>query len=89
MDGNGELCDILWVIFELLFGLGLYWMFDFFVNCQVVYQCVDDYWGVDLLIWVGVNNFDEFCYIFFLDDVVQFEGFKGDQYDFYIECSFS
>jgi len=50
---------------------------------------VEDYWGEDLPLRVGTNNFDEIRYISFLDDAVRFEAFKGDQYDYHVERSSS
>jgi microcin C transport system substrate-binding protein len=48
---------------------------------------VEDYWGNDLPVNQGQNNFDEIFYIFFLDANVQLEAFKGDQYDYRLESS--
>lgn len=86
---KGEKRDISRSTLEPPLGSGPYRIKDFAANRQVVYERVDDYWGKDLPIRVGTNNFDEIRYISFLDDAVRFEAFKGDQYDFHIERSSS
>lgn len=88
-DAKGEPRDISRATLEPPLGSGPYRMSDFSANRQVVYERVPDYWGANLPIRVGANNFDELRYISFLDDAVQFEGFKGDQYDFHTERSSS
>ncbi|MTH99711.1 extracellular solute-binding protein [Roseibium sp. RKSG952] len=66
-------------------GSGPYRIKDFDANRQVTYERVPEYWGAELPIRVGTNNFDEIRYISFLDGTVAFEAFKGDQYDFRLE----
>ncbi|WP_415007996.1 ABC transporter substrate-binding protein [Aestuariivirga sp.] len=46
---------------------------------------VPDYWGRDLPVNVGTDNFDEIEYVYFRDANVAFEAFKGDQYDWQLE----
>lgn len=48
---------------------------------------VDDYWGKDLPVNVGQNNFDEVRLEYFRDDTIALEAFKGDQYDWRPESS--
>lgn len=88
-DAKGKARDISKATLEPPLGSGPYRIKDFSANRQVVYERVKDYWGKDLPIRVGANNFDEIRYISFLDDAVQFEAFKGDQYDFHTERSSS
>ena len=88
-DAKGEQRDISRATLEPPLGSGPYRIKDFTANRQVVYERVEDYWGNDLPIRVGTDNFDEIRYISFLDDAVQFEAFKGDQYDFHTERSSS
>jgi microcin C transport system substrate-binding protein len=47
----------------------------------ISYRRVDDYWGKDLPVNIGQNNFDEIRYESFLDETVSFEAFKADNYD--------
>ena len=47
----------------------------------IVYERVPDYWGKDLPVNVGSNNFDEIRYEYFRDETVELEAFKADQID--------
>jgi microcin C transport system substrate-binding protein len=49
---------------------------------SVAYERVPDYWGADVNVNVGQNNFDEIRYEIYLDETVLFEAFKADQFDF-------
>lgn len=89
VNANGDPRDISRATLEPPLGSGPYRIASFTPNRQVVYERVADYWGKDLPIRVGANNFQEIRYIVFLDDAVQFEAFKGDQYDFHVERSSS
>lgn len=80
---KGEKRDISRGTLEPPLGSGQYRIKDFSANRNVTYERVEDYWGNDLPIRVGTGNFDEIRYISFLDDSVQFEAFKGDQYDYH------
>lgn len=86
---KGEKRDISRGTLEPPLGSGQYRIKDFSANRNVTYERVEDYWGNDLPIRVGTGNFDEIRYISFLDDSVQFEAFKGDQYDYHVERSSS
>lgn len=86
---KGEKRDISRGTLEPPLGSGQYRIKDFSANRNVTYERVDDYWGKDLPIRVGTGNFDEIRYVSFLDDAVQFEAFKGDQYDYHVERSSS
>jgi microcin C transport system substrate-binding protein len=88
-DDKGEARDISRSTLEPPLGSGPYRIKDFSPSRQVILERVDDYWGKDLPIRVGTNNFGEIRYISFLDDSVQFEAFKGDQYDYHVERSSS
>ncbi len=88
-NSKGEQRDISRTTLEPPLGSGAYKMKEFSPNRQVIYERVPDYWGKDLPIRVGTENFEEIRYISFLDDSVQFEAFKGDQYDFHTERSSS
>src|SRR5262249_23218443 len=48
---------------------------------------VADYWGKDLPVNVGSNNFDEIRYTIVLDQTVELQAFSGDQYDWRVESS--
>jgi microcin C transport system substrate-binding protein len=51
----------------------------------VTYKRVPDYWGASHPTQIGTNNFDEYRIEYFLDLTVQFEAFKGDQFDWWNE----
>ncbi|ADZ72706.1 ABC transporter substrate-binding protein [Polymorphum gilvum SL003B-26A1] len=70
-------------------GSGPYRIKDFAANRQIAYERVPEYWGKDLPIRVGTNNFGEIRYVSFLDQAVELEAFKGDQYDWREERSAS
>jgi microcin C transport system substrate-binding protein len=48
---------------------------------------VEDYWGKDLPVNVGQNNFDEIRYDYYKDMTVAFEAFKAGQTDYYYDNS--
>ncbi len=68
-------------------GLGGHKIKSFVPGRTVVYERVKDYWGADLPVNVGRNNFDEIRYEYYRDDTVELEAFKADQYDFRVEVS--
>jgi microcin C transport system substrate-binding protein len=50
-------------------------------------QRVDSYWGKDLNVRVGRDNFDEMGFDYYRDLAVMFESFKAGQYDWHVENS--
>ena len=72
---------------EIPLGSGPYRITKATAGSSITVERVTDYWGKDLPVNVGQNNFDKITYIYFTDGVVAFEGFKGDQFDFYLESS--
>jgi microcin C transport system substrate-binding protein len=48
----------------------------------IVYERLKDYWGADLPVNRGLENFDEIQYDYYRDDTVQFEAFKAGKIDF-------
>ncbi len=58
-----------------------------FAGRTVVYERVKDYWGKDLNVNIGRDNFDELKYEYFRDSTVALEAFKGDQIDYREENS--
>lgn len=80
-DADGNARDIAKSTLEKPLGSGPYRIKGFSANRQVTYERVDDYWGADLPIRVGTNNFDEIVYDSYRDSAVQLEAFKGDQFD--------
>ena len=62
-------------------GSGAYVATEIKPGASIRMKRVADYWGKDLPVNVGQDNFDEIEYIYFRDANVAFEAFKGDQYD--------
>ncbi|NBF11672.1 extracellular solute-binding protein [Pseudomonas sp. Fl4BN1] len=52
---------------------------------QLLFERVKDYWGKDLPVNRGFNNFDRVEVEFYRDSDVAFEAFKAGEFDIYIE----
>ena len=61
-------------------GCGPYRVKSFAAGRTVVYERVKDYWGKDLNVNVGRDNFDEVRFEYFRDTTVALEAFKRRQY---------
>ena len=70
---------------EAPLGSGPYRMKNFDAGRTIIYQRVDDYWGKDLNVRVGQNNFDELRFDYFRDATVDFEAFKAGDFDWRME----
>ena len=68
-------------------GSGPYRVKSFSAGRNIVLERVANYWGKDLPVNIGTNNFDEMRFEYFRDTTVQLEGLKGDAYDFRLENS--
>lgn len=66
-------------------GSGPYRIDSFVAGRTLTYARVEDYWGADEPVNVGMNNFDEFRYEYFRDLTVAFEAFKADEFDWWNE----
>jgi microcin C transport system substrate-binding protein len=86
-DAKGNKRDISRSTLEPPLGSGPYKVKSLVPGRTISYERVADYWGKDLPVNVGANNFDEIRYDFFRDETVEFEAFKGDQFDWWIEPS--
>ena len=80
-DAAGKKRDIGATTLEPPLGSGPYRVKEFVAGRTVVYERVKDYWGKDLNVAVGTNNFDEVRFEYFRDSTVALEAFKGDQAD--------
>ncbi|MDE0113098.1 MAG: extracellular solute-binding protein, partial [Albidovulum sp.] len=63
-------------------GSGPYVLDSLDVNRRIVYRRNPDYWGNELPINVGRNNFDAIRVEYYADTVSAFEGFKAGSYTF-------
>jgi microcin C transport system substrate-binding protein len=70
-----------------LLGSGPYVLDDSDFGRRVVYRYDEDYWGRDLPINVGRNNFETIRFEYFADDTAAFEAFKAGVYTFRNENS--
>ncbi len=86
-DKNGNRRDITATTLEPPLGSGPYRVKEFAPGRTIVYEKVEDYWGKDLNVRVGTNNFQTFRYEYFRDTTVALEAFKGDQVDWRSENS--
>ena len=66
-------------------GSGPYRIKSFEPGRTVVYERVADYWGADLPVSRGSNNFDEVRYEYYRDANVAMEAFKAGAYDLRME----
>jgi microcin C transport system substrate-binding protein len=86
-DASGAKRNVGATTLEPPLGCGPYRIKSFTAGRSVVYERVKDYWGKDLNIRVGRDNFDEIRFEYFRDPTVALEGFKGDQVDWRSENS--
>lgn len=68
-------------------GSGPYRISDVDTGRSITYTRVEDYWGKDLPVNVGMHNFDTLSVEYFRDLNVLVEAFKADTFDFHIENS--
>ena len=66
-------------------GSGPYRIKSFEPGRTLVYERVADYWGADLAVNRGSNNFDEVRYEYYRDANVAMEAFKAGAYDLRLE----
>ena len=67
---------------EIPLGCGPYRVGRFEPGRYIEYECVKDWWGADLGVARGQNNFDVVRYEFYRDRDVAFEGFTAKSYLF-------
>ena len=79
---EGRKRDVTQTSLEPPLGSGPYRLKSFEAGRSAVYERVADYWGKDLPVNVGKNNFGEIRSEYFRDATVLLEAFKGDQLDF-------
>ncbi len=68
-------------------GSGPYVLDSYDVNRRIIYTRNPDYWGRDLPINKGRNNFDKIRIEYFADSTAAFEAFKAGEYTFRQETS--
>ena len=68
-------------------GSGAYRIKDFEAGRSITFERVEDYWGADLPVNRGLNNFDIIRYEYYKDETVLFEAFKAGEIDYRTENS--
>jgi len=86
-DKAGKARDVTATTLEPPLGCGAYRIKDFVPGRSIVYERVKDYWGKDLNVNVGRDNFDEVRFDYFRDSTVAIEAFKADVVDWRTENS--
>ncbi len=84
-DANGKQRDIASGGLEPPLGSGPYKVAAVSPGRSITYERVPDFWGADLNINIGQNNFDTIQYEYYRDLNVEFEAFKADAFDFWQE----
>lgn len=86
-DKSGKKRDIGATTLEPPLGCGAYRIKEFVAGRTVVYERVVNYWGKDINVNIGRDNFAELRYEYFRDSTVAIEAFKADQVDWRSENS--
>lgn len=72
---------------EVPLGSGPYRIADYSAGKSIVLERVDNYWGKDIPVNKGMDNFDKIIFEYFRDQTVAFEAFKAGQFDLISEGS--
>ncbi len=88
-DAKGNKRDISRTTLEPVMGSGPYKIGAFQAGASIRFERRDDYWGKDLNVNVGQNNFGTISYTFFGDKTVEFEAFRTGNVQFYQDNSAS
>jgi len=86
-DSSGRKRDITATTLEPPLGCGAYRVKEFTAGRWISFERVKDYWGNNLNVNIGQNNFDELRYEYFRDSTVALEAFKADVVDWRTENS--
>ena len=86
-DKAGNKRDVAATTLEPPLGCGAYRLKEFVPGRTIVYERVADYWGKDVNVNIGRDNFNEQRYEYFRDATVAIEAFKADAIDWRTENS--
>jgi microcin C transport system substrate-binding protein len=86
-DRSGKKRDVAATTLEPPLGCGAYRIKEFVAGRTIAYERVPDYWGKDLNVNIGRDNFNELRYEYFRDPTVALEAFKADAIDWRTENS--
>lgn len=84
-DASGKKRDIAASTMELPMGSGPYKLKEYTAGSSITYERDPNWWAASEPIGIGQWNFDTVRYEYFRDLDVAFEGFKGDQFDWWLE----
>jgi microcin C transport system substrate-binding protein len=86
-DKNGKKRKISETTLEPPLGSGPYRIKEFSAGHNIIYERVKDYWGKDINVNIGRDNFDILRYEYFRDATVAIESFKAGRVDWREENS--
>jgi microcin C transport system substrate-binding protein len=84
-DANGKQRSIKETTLEAPMGSGPYRIVSVDPGSKIAFKRNPDYWGKDLNVNVGANNFDTITYTYFADRNVEFQAFKAGNIDYWTE----
>lgn len=82
---DGKPRDIARTTLEPVMGSGPYRIAEFKAGSTIRFELRDDYWGRDINVNVGYDNFRNITYTMFGDRDVEFEAFRSGNTDFWVE----
>lgn len=82
---DGKPRDVSRTTLEPVMGSGPYRIAEFSPGASIRYELRDDYWGKNLPVNVGQNNFRTITYTYFGDRDVEFEAFRAGNTDYWYE----
>jgi len=80
---DGKPRDISRTTLEPVMGSGPYKITAFAPGATIRYELRDDYWGKNISVNVGQNNFAAIAYTYYGDRDVEFEGFRAGNVDYW------
>jgi len=86
-DKDGKKRNIEDTTLEMPLGSGPYRIKEFSPAHTIIYERVKNYWGGNINVNIGRDNFDELKFEYFRDATVAIEAFKGDLVDWRMENS--
>ena len=86
-DKSGNKRDIGVTTLEAPLGNGAYRIKDFTPGRTIIFERVKDYWGKDIPVNVGRDNFEQIRFEYFRDSTVALEALKADHVDWRTENS--
>jgi microcin C transport system substrate-binding protein len=86
-DKSGKKRDVSATTLEPPLGCGAYKIKSFVPGRSLTYERVADYWGKDVNVNIGRDNFNELRFEYFRDATVAIEAFKADAIDWRTENS--